>query len=274
MTSDESSETPPLSEGKRRLGGLAVAGWGLLCFAGTRAIELVLESQSMAASVGQAVLAEWGGSRLGVSWSAPEDGAPATIARRVGIGAALGLAAAGLLFVLLRATNAIVVHPTREVSISLVLIGLATAALNAMRDELLLHGVTLRALADERGWPPFMKALACGLTSAGAALGAPDANARSVAARALFGIALGALWIEDRGAFRPWAAHAAFLFATTTLLHGGVVDARIVTSTWSGGESGLFGGVAAVVTLAPFAVLALGLLARKPRISPSSPGVS
>jgi hypothetical protein len=267
MTSNESRDTPPAVDEKRRLSSVAVAGWGLLCFAGTRAIELVLESQSMAAAVGQAVLAEWGASRLDVTWSESTATAPATIARRAAFGAALGFAAAGVLFILLRSTNGIFVQPTREISISLLLIGLATAALNAMRDELLLHGVTLRALANVDNL--VAKALACGLTSAGSALGAPDANARSVTARALFGVALGALWVEDRGAWRPWAAHAAFLFATTTLLHGGVVDARIVTSTWSGGESGLFGGVAAVLTLAPFAVLALGFLARKPRISPS-----
>ena len=265
---EDVEEEAPAPEQRSRAGAIAVAAWGLVIFAGTRAIELVLESQSMATAVGQAVLAEWGGSRLDVTWSdpaTPSDSVPAAIARRIAIGMAYGFAAAGVLYVILRATGAIVVHAVHDVWISLLLVGLATAALHAMRDEILLHGIALRALRDvDNG---VVKALACGITSAGAALGEPNANVRSIVAHALFGVALGALWVEDRGAWRPWAAHAAFLFATGPLLRGGVVDARIVTSTWTGAESGILGGIAAVVALAPFAVAALGRLARKHKAS-------
>ena len=263
----EVEEEAPAPEERSRASSIAVAAWGLVIFIGTRAMELVLESQSMAAAVGQAVLSEWGASRLDVVWSdpaRPSDSLPATIARRIAIGLAYGFAAAGTLYIILRATNAIVTHPVREISISILAVGLATACLHAMRDELLLHGVTIRALRDlDR---PVLKALACGITSAGSALGEPNANVRSVIARALFGVALGALWVEDRGAWRPWAAHTAFVFATGPLLRGGVVDARIVTSTWTGGESGILGGIAAVVTLSPFAVAAIGRLLRKHKV--------
>jgi CAAX prenyl protease-like protein len=257
----------------RRRGPFHVVAWGLVIFAGIRSLELLLEAPSMMVVVGQAVLAEWGASRLDVSWSAPPDAPPATIgpsggrsviAKRAALGAAFGLGAAAALFVVLLARHAILVERV-HVEASTLALGLATASLHAMRDELLLHGVTLRALADTRTALP--KVIACGATSAGAAMGVAGASVASVLAQALLGIGLGALWVQDRGAWRPWAAHAAWLFGTGTLLHGGIVESKIL-STVAGhaeaaGESGLFGGSAAVVALLPFAVAAIAWAARR-----------
>jgi hypothetical protein len=85
---------------------------------------------------------------------------------------------------------------------------------------------------------------------------------------ALLGVVFGALWVHDGGAWRPWAAHAGFRFATGTLLSGGVVHSRLADNPWGGGAAGILGGTAAAVALAPVAVAALVWTAR--RISPPS----
>jgi hypothetical protein len=110
--------------------------------------------------------------------------------------------------------------------------------------------------------------VACGVTSAGAALGRADATARSVFSAALLGVIFGALWVRDRGAWQPWAAHAGFRFATATLLSGGVVHSRLAENDWAGGVVGMLGGTAAAVALAPLAAAALVWTGR--RISPPS----
>jgi hypothetical protein len=261
------------SEAPASASSVAVVVWGLAMYAGCRAIEILLEAQSMAAAVGQAVLVEWGSSRLGVVWSSPPAAGepPVTavrVARRAGVGAAVGLAAAATLFVVLLASRGIAVQSVTKIEPSIVGIGLLTAAVLAWRDELLLHGVTLRALeAVQVG--PLGKVLACGMTSAGAALGRPDATPRTVFTAALLGAVFGALWVRDRGAWQPWATNTAFSFATGTILSGGFVQTRLADDAWAGGSAGILGGTAATIAFVPLAVLALGWAAR--RISPPSP---
>lgn len=256
-------------------GGLRpdVAAWGVVLYAGCRAIEIFLEAQSMAAAVGQAVLVEWGSSRLDVNWSDPN--APTTstvIARRAAIGAAIGLGVAGLVFATLVATRAVTLEAVTHVEASILGLGLLSAGLHAWRDELLFHGLTLRVLGTSVS--PLGRVLACGVTSAGAALGQSDASARSVFAALLLGIVFGALWLRDSGgssssgAWQPWAAHTAFQWMLGTLVTGGVVHARLADDTWAGGGAGMLGGTAATVALVPVSVLALLWAAR--RISPRS----
>jgi hypothetical protein len=241
---------------------VAVTVWGLALFAGCRAIEIFLEAQSMAGAVGQAVLVEWGSSRLGVAWSAP--GTPvaaAILLRRAAIGVAVGLAASAVVFGVLAASRGASFSGVTNVEVSVLAIGLVTAALTAWRDELLLHGIVLRAL-DGTSASAIARVLACGATSAGAALGRNDATARTVCTAALLGIVFGSLWLRDRGAWQPWSAHAGFRFATGTMLSGGVAHSRISDNAWAGGSAGMLGGTAAVIALAPLAVLALGWTAR------------
>jgi hypothetical protein len=243
------------------------AVWGIILFAACRALELFLESQSLAALVAQAVLVEWGVSRLKVHWSPPDSGMTvAIVARRIGIGLAFGLTAAGLILVTLVASRAVMIESARPEP-SVLVLGLLTAGLVAWRDEFLLHGIVLVAL---EGRPAVQRILACGVTSAGAAIGRADASARSVAFAAFFGVALGALWLQDgrkdkpgMGAWRPWAAHTGLRFAVGTLFAGGIFHSRLADNSWAGGSAGMLGGAAAVLALAPFAVIAMGWAARR-----------
>jgi hypothetical protein len=246
---------------------LDVAAWGLVLHAGCRAIEIFLEAQSMAAAVGQAVLVEWGASRLGVAWSDPAVPTTSTaITRRALIGAAIGAGMAALVFAVLLASHGVTLERVPSAEVSVLGIGLLTAALPAWRDELLLHGITLRALGSSIS--PLGQVIACGVTSAGAALGRSDASPRSVFVSLLAGIVFGALWVNDRGAWKPWAAHTAFRWTVGTLLSGGIVHARLADDAWAGGSGGTLGGTAAVVALVPVCMLALVWTVR--RISPRS----
>ncbi len=244
-----------------------VAAWGIALAAGCRAIEIFLEAQSLAAAVGQAVLVEWGSSRLGVGWSDPAvKTTSGAIARRAAVGAAAGLGAALLAFIVLLATGGVAVEAVAKVELSILGVGLLTAALHAWRDELLLHGIAIRALGTSVS--PLGRVLACGVTSAGAALGRSDASPRTVFVAALLGLVFGALWVQDRGAWKAWAAHAGFRWAIGTLLSGGVVHSRLADDAWAGGTAGWLGGTAAVVALTPLGVTALLWAARG--ISPRS----
>lgn len=263
MSPESTSEQD--AEGRVRLD---IAAWGLVLAVGCRAIEIFLEAQSLAAAVGQAVLVEWGSARLGVGWSDPAvPTTSATIARRAGVGAMVGIGSGALVFGTLLATRGAIDPTVAHIEASVLAIGLATAALNAWRDELLLHGITLRAL-DRTSVSPLGRVLACGVTSAGAALGHSDATARSVLVASLLGLVFGVLWVRDRGAWQPWAAHASFRWTMGTLLSGGIVHSRLADDAWGGGNAGPLGGTAAALALTPLAILGLAWAAR--RISPRS----
>ncbi len=246
------------SEGPR---SSRVAAWGLLIYAGARVVAILLEQTSMAAAVAQAVVAEWGVGRLGVTWSDPDAPAPATsaIAKRAALGAAIGAAVAGGVVLFLKTTGAILVSRSTPAA-SVVVVSLVTAGLYAMRDELILHGVTLRALGSAT--PAVARVLACGITSAAAAIGDGSTPA-AAASRGLLGLVFGALWVRDRGAWQPWGAHAAWLFTGDLLLRGGILDAQVAASRWGGAEAGPLGGYAAIVALLPFAAAAVARSARK-----------
>lgn len=240
-----------------------VAAWGLVVYAGTRLAGAVLQSTSMAALVAQAVLAEWGLGRLGVTWSDPVAPVPTTqaILRRAARGAGVGLAAAAALAVVLAVTGGALLERASS-SVSVLVVGLVSAGFLAMRDELLLHGLTLRVLVSVESPEP--RIAACALASAAAALGEPGVAPRAVLVALLLGALYGALWIRDRGAWMAWGAHTAFLFVTGPLLHGGLFETRVASSPWGGADAGVLGGWAAVAVLAAAAAVATAWARRAP----------
>lgn len=242
-----------------------IAFWGIAIYAGGRIAALLLESLSMPAAVAQAVIAEWGAGRLGVAWSDPTRPVPTTgaIARRAGLGAAVGLVAAGIVVGFLAATRAVLLERSSPAA-SMLVVGLVTAGLYAMRDELLLHGLVMRSLVSVEA--PLLKVLACGLTSAAAAYGELGGAApMAIAAQGLLGLVFGSLWVRDRGAWPAWGAHTAWLFGTGLLMQGGVFEARVASTTWGGADAGPLGGTAAVIALLPLAAGALAGSARTRR---------
>lgn len=124
-----------------------------------------------------------------------------------------------------------------------------------MRDELFLHGLVLRTMTQVQS--ATLRVLACGLTSAAAALGDFTTTPTKAAAQALLGFGFGALWIKDRGAWMPWAAHTVFAFGTGTLLQGGLFNVRAAPGLWGGSDAGIPGSLALVVGLLPIGVVAL-----------------
>lgn len=233
------------------------AAWGLAIYTATRFIGMVAAQTSMAAAVAQAVAAEYGAGRLGVVWSSPLEPLPTggQMTRRAAIGGAFGGGAAALVVLLAWATRAAIFEKPESTSWSIVAVGLVTAGLTAMRDELLLHGVTLRALASVES--SIARSLACGLTSAAASLGDPTTTPRLAIAQFCLGTAFGTLWVRDRGAWMPWGAHTAFLFVTGTVLGGGALTMRNASNAWGGAEAGLLGGTVALIALAPMTLAAL-----------------
>ena len=251
--------TKPLSPSESRAAAASawrIAAWGVAIFLGTRIAALLLDSLSLPAAVAQAVVAEWGVGRVGVAWTDPKTPLPTTamIAKRAGMGAAVGIVTAAVVVGFLATTGAIRLEHAHPAGGAIV-VGLVTAGLYAMRDELLFHGLVLRALVSVD--MPVAKVLACGVTSAAAAYGeVGPSSPYAIAVQGLLGMVFGALWVRDRGAWPAWGAHTAWLFTTSALM-GGFYEARVAGTAWGGGDTGSLGGMAAVVALLPIAAGAL-----------------
>src|SRR5262249_21331374 len=95
-----------------------------------------------------------------------------------------------------------------------------------------------------------MKLVVCGLASGAAAYGEGVVSPAGMAAATLGGAACGALWLQDRGAWVAWSAHAAFLWACTTLGRGALLDVRAAPNVWGGGDAWLGSGGSAVLSMA------------------------
>lgn len=250
----------PLSPAESRAAASSawkIAFWGMAVYAGSRLAALLLQSLSLPAAVAQAVIAEWGAGRLGVAWSDPTLPVPTTgaIARRAGLGAAVGFVAAAVVVGFLATTRAVLLERSSP-SASMLVVGLVTAGLYAMRDELMLHGLVMRSLVSVEA--PLLKVLACGLTSAASAYGElGGAFPMAIAAQGLLGLVFGSLWVRDRGAWPAWGAHTAWMFGTGFLMQGGVFEARVASTPWGGADAGPLGGIAAVIALVPLAAGAL-----------------
>ena len=116
------------------------------------------------------------------------------------------------------------------------MVGLVIAALCAVRDEILLRGVVLGAT---RLLPAPAALLACGVAAAAARLGIDGVFTSALAPEALRGVALGALWVRDRGAWMAWAANTAWTWTTGPVFGGGLLDVRFASRAGPEGLSGL-----------------------------------
>ena len=252
---------PARTTTKRPLTPVGTAAWGLAVYGGTRVIASVLQSTSMAALVAQAVLAEWGTGRIGVTWSDRTFEEPPTasaMGKRAGVGAVVGVVLAGVVIALLASSRGILLERA-VASTPAIAVGLIGAGLLAMRDELVLHGLLFRVMAKkDRAWP---KVLACGLTSMAAAVG-EGLSIRAVVVQGLLGLVFGALWARDRGAWMPWAANAAWQATTSLILSGGVSTAQNAMTSWGGAKAGPLGSDAAILALLPLAIVAIASVLR------------
>jgi hypothetical protein len=138
------------------------------------------------------------------------------------------------------ASSALIAHAAIVTSgafaVTPLLVGLVIAALCAVRDEILLRGVVLGVT---RLLPLPVALLACGLAAAAARLGTDGALTSALAPEALRGVALGALWLRDRGAWMAWAANTAWSWTTGPVLGGGLFDVRFASKAGPDGVSGL-----------------------------------
>jgi hypothetical protein len=202
-----------------------VVAWGLVCWTATQIAANAFERNATAAIAVQAALAEWGAGRMAISWSDPLAPIPswASLRRRAGTGAALGGATAILVLGAAVATRAAVVAD-HDFGLGLLAIGLIVAVLTAVRDELLVRGVVLRATRGLLPW--WGSLLACGACAAAARYGMQGTLGLSLAIEGLRGIALGALWLRDRGAWIAIAANAAWTWTLLSVAHGGLLDLR------------------------------------------------
>ncbi len=265
------SSTAAKAEGERRTSVLPIAdpdapatlgnsakvvGWGLVFWGAEQIAGAVLETRSMATLVVQAAIAEWGGSRIGIPWTEGREKERASVLRRAGVGAGIGAGAAVLALAGAVAVHAASRFPT-ALSVEALLLGLVVAALGAVRDELLLRGVVLRAT---RGLlPVWAQILSAGATTAAASLGAGAVPAL-VLAEGLRGTALAGAWIRGRGAVVPCAANAAWMWCFGAVTRGALLDLRFAGEP----EASL----PALVVLAVAAALALAVALRVPGDSP------
>jgi hypothetical protein len=232
-------------------GASRVAGGGLVFWAAVQLAAVVLERQTAALALVQAGLAEWGAGRMGIAWSDPLAAMPTSgaIGRRAARGAALGGAAGVAVIGMALATRGATMVPA-EPSVELLGVGLFASSLAAVRDELLLRGVVLRLT---RGLlPAWASLLACGAAAAAARFGVEGTLTAATAAEALRGIALGALWLHDRGAWIACAANASWMWTLGSIAHGGLVDVRFASEP--------DGGASALVVLAAVTLIAAVLL--------------
>ena len=232
-----------------------VVFWGIALVGAVLAAGAYLAQRHAAAVVVQVVIAEFGTGRLGVAWSDPL--APlqtgAMLARRALRGAAFGAAAAVVLI------GASVLARKAELDLGTfglapLLVGLATCAAGAARDELLLRGLVLRALGPRASIQT--KLAVCVMAGVAWRFGTDtSATWAALAFSGLAAAALGALWLRDRGAWLAVGANAAFAFTTGPLTQGALLDVR--------GKSGLDATIVAVVCGVFFAASAIAY-ARRP----------
>jgi hypothetical protein len=207
-----------------------VVGWGIGLAAAVQGAAAYLAQNHTGAVIAQVVIAEFGTSRLGVAWSDPL--APiqtgADLAKRALRGASFGVAAAAILLgasVIARVASV----ATGTFGVAPLLIGLAISVGTAVRDELMLRGLVLRALGPNAKLP--IQLVACGLAGAAFRFGTQadpisGATLAAIAFSFAASIAFACLWIRDRGAWLAAGANAAFTFVTGPIAQGAVLDVR------------------------------------------------
>ncbi len=239
-----------------------VAAWSVGLSGLAAALGALLEAHRAGSLAVQAFVVEWGAGRLGVAWSDPTAPPPTTgdVVRRACRGALLGLGAAlvTLSFALLTGGASLSRAPVNG---SELLLGVVVALFSAARDELLLRGLVLRAFRHTLPVRSALPLAVCGAVAAAARVAeVPGGELRplftsvtglaTLAIAALGGVCLTTLWLRDRGAWVALGAHAAWTLVTTTVLAGGLCDARWASSAWGGGPGGMSSSLAVVVPLA------------------------
>ena len=219
---------PTLAEARK------VVGWGLVFWGAAQLATAVFAGNATALVAVQAALAEWGAGRVGLAWSDPLAPVPTwrDLARRAGKGAALGGGAAALVVLAALALHAATLAAPSPAAGPLA-VGLVIALLTAVRDELFLRGLVLRATAALL--PSGLALAACGAAAAAARWGADGVLGLAVAVEAVRGVAMGAIWMRDRGAWMAVGASAAWTWALGSLVRGGLLDVRFATE----GDAGL-----------------------------------
>ncbi len=198
--------------------------WGMAAYAVAQLIAMLFSQNVAGTSAIQALTAEVAAGKVGVAWSDPEMPIPSTraIAIRAGRGALAALVVAVICVI------AIVVHGGSigrgTFTIPAAALGLLIAGLSAMRDELLLRGVLIRAFKHLLPLPILL--LVFGLAGAAARMGNPDATTLEIVASAALGIIFGSAWLIDRGAWLAVGAHAAWTWIASTLARGVIIDAK------------------------------------------------
>jgi hypothetical protein len=253
MTERDPAAAGTLQEAKRTV------GWGLAFWGGAQLAMALLPQNATALAALQAAIAEWGAGRIGVAWTDPLGPSPtgSGIARRAGRGAALGAAAVVLVVLVALATGRAAMAGWRP-SGGLLAVGLVVAILESVRDELFLRGVVLRAT---RGmWPAWAALVACGAAAGAARFGLDGAIGLGLLVESLRGVALGALWVKDRGAWMAVAANATWKWGLGSVIGGGLVDIRFATSA----TAGMPALVAVAAGVAGVAAAAVWALPRRP----------
>jgi len=255
---------PGLSPAVRQSARLA--GWVVGLEAAVSAVGGLLERHRAGSIAVQAFVAEWGAGRLGVAWSDPEASPPTLriVLRRMGGGFALGALVAVMALAFAAASRAVAFTSPHAPGFDL-LLGLVIAGLLAMRDELILRGLVLRAFGHTLSRP--LQLAACGVVAAAARLGQLEGSPLSalshtpgvvsVVNAALAAVCFAVLWLHQRGAFMACGADAAWRLTTTTAISGGVCDGFWRTSALGGGGFGVDASLAVTAVLAVVTVSVL-----------------
>ena len=193
-----------------------------------------LQRNAIGAGAVQAALAELGTSRLDVTWSDPTQPSPTPgeIVQRVGRGAGYAAAFSVVILGLAFATKAASYHGVSMSGFLPLFNGVLLAIALAVRDELILRGVVLRAF--QGAMPRAAELVVCGLVAAAAAWGAKDdPGVMEIVLAGAMGAGFAALWRIDRGAWMAWGANVTLHYLLGTVTHGAVFDVRIAQGSWA-----------------------------------------
>jgi hypothetical protein len=210
-----------------------IAGWGLLFWGAVQVAGVFLERYATAVIAVQAAIAEWGAGTMGIAWSDPHAPLPSAgdLVRRTARGALFGVSAAVLVVLVAMATRG-ASRAAGSPAVATVVLGLLVSSLAAVRDELLLRGVVLRLA---RGvLPAWTALLLCGAAAAAARFGVSGIGGLALLVEGLRGVALGGVWIRDRGAWMACGANAAWTVTLGSIVQGGLVDVRFVVEPDAG----------------------------------------
>jgi hypothetical protein len=254
-----------------------IAGWAVGLNGLVTAVGSLLAQHRGASVVAQLLVAEWGVGKLGVAWSDPMAPPPSTraIARRIGTGGLLGVVGALATLGFATATHAASFHGF-TISPHGLATGLLVAGCLAVRDELLLRGLVLRAF--HHTLRPWQLLVVVGIVAAAARVGQVDQTpilsllrssegVTSLAVACLSGVCFATLWLRERGAWTACSAHAAWTFVTTTAIGGGLCDLRFAPRAWGGGGTGFDASLAVLSALGALSVAAT-LVGRRGRPGP------